>query len=127
MGNNTNKNLNKKISRKELFKINQRKRRRISLCIILLLILSSIFIAKKTFTYFKCKDISTAVEYLMTTNVDNAFLRVKNMELKFSDGSYAVVEAFGLSKEKPHTSQKVECHLIKKNNIWKLNNSYLLK
>lgn len=127
MGNNINKSLNKKLTRKESFKIKQRKRRRISLCVISLLILITAFAAKKIFTYFKCKNISTAVEYLMTTNVDNAFLRVQNMELKFSDGSFAVVEAFGLTKEKPHASQKIECHLSKKNNIWKLDNSYILK
>ena len=77
--------------------------------------------------YNNCKEISSAVEYLMTKNVDNALLRVQTIELKFSDGETAVVEAFGLSKEKPHQSTNVECHLRKKNNLWKLENSYILR
>lgn len=89
--------------------------------------ISSILISQKIIMYNNCKEISSAVEYLMTKNVDNALLRVQTIELKFSDGETAVVEAFGLSKEKPHQSTNVECHLRKKNNLWKLENSYILR
>lgn len=127
MGNNRRRPRNKKISRRERFLIKQKKRRKLAVLIIALLIALTAFTAKKVFAYVKCQDISTAVEYLMTSNVDNALLRVQTMELKFSDGETAVVEASGLSKEKPRQSRKVECHLKKKNNSWKLENSYILK
>ena len=115
-----------RITRLERFKIKQRKRRRITLVIFCVLIAVGGFLTKEVIAYKKCQDISSAVEYYMTSNIDEALLRVQNMELKFSDGSTAVVEASGLSKEKPHESKKVECHLIKNNNSWKLENLYTL-
>lgn len=118
---------NNDINRKKLFLIKQKKRRRLTLFITISIIVSSIVIYKKVVMYNNCKEISTAVEYLMTQNVENALLRVKTMELKFSDGETAVVKVFGLSKEKPHQSTNVECHLRKKNNLWKLENSYILR
>lgn len=127
MGNNRRRPRNKKLSQRERFLINKKKRRRLALLIIALIIALTALTAKNVFAYVKCQDISTAVEYLMTTNVANALLRVQTMELKFSDGDTAVVDASGLSKEKPHQSRKVECHLRKKNNSWKLENSYILK
>lgn len=127
MVNNRRRSRNKKISRRERFLINQKKRRRLAILIITLIVALTAFTAKKVFAYVKCQEISTAVEYLMTSNVDNALLRVQTMELKFSNGETAVVEASGLSKEKPHQSRNVECHLRKKNNSWRLENSYILK
>lgn len=118
---------NNDINGKKLFLIKQKRRRRLTLFMTILIIISSVVLYKKVVMYTNCKEISTAVEYLMTQNVENALLRVQTMELNFSDGETAVVKVFGLSKKKPHQSTNVECHLKKKNNLWKLENSYLLR
>ncbi len=127
MGRSAKRYKNDNINRKKLFLINQKKRRRLTIFMTISITISSILISQKIIMYNNCKEISSAVEYLMTKNVDNALLRVQTIELKFSDGETAVVEAFGLSKEKPHQSTNVECHLRKKNNLWKLENSYILR
>ncbi|MDO5038709.1 hypothetical protein [Clostridium sp.] len=117
---------NRRLTRREKY-IRMQKRRRTFFILILSISLITVFTTKKVYAYIKCQDISSAVEYIMTSNIDNALLRVQTMKLKFSDGNSAVVEISGLSKNKPHESLKVECHLKYSNNHWKLENSYLLK
>ena len=122
----TRVNRRTRMTRKERYKMRQRKRRRITLAVICVFLIVGGFVTNKIITYKKCQNISSAVEYYTTSNIDNSLLRVQNMELKFSDGDTAVVTASGLSKEKPHESRKVECHLKKSNNSWKLENLYKL-
>ena len=98
-----------RMTRKERYKMRQRKRRRITLAVICVFLIVGGFVTNKIITYKKCQNISSAVEYYTTSNIDNSLLRVQNMELKFSDGDTAVVTASGLS-----------------NNSWKLENLYKL-
>lgn len=120
---------NKKVhlSKKEVFIKNQKKRRKVTYFVILIFIVTLSIGFKKAYMYFSCKDLSSAVEYHMTSNKEIPLLRVQSMKLKFSNGDSAVVEAFGLTKEKPHESKSLECHLKKKNNYWKLENLYVLQ
>lgn len=53
-----------------------------------------------------CKDLYYATEYYFTHGFssDNKLLRVKNITLISCDDNTAVIEVYGLSKNKPHKS-----------------------
>lgn len=119
----------KKASRLRRLK-KQRQKRRITILVCSLLLLGSIgFIGWKLYIKNKCKDLDYAVQHYLTSNkIDNSLLSVKTMSLTFSDDTTAVVKAYGLSKEKPHSKSGIEGMFRKDSlNSWTLESTNLIK
>lgn len=90
------------------------------LCIISL---TAFFVARNSYISAKSTDLAYAVEYNFTHGFlsKNKLLRVQKMSLIYSDGESAVVEASGLSKEKPHKEVSVKGSFKKDSNkSWQL-------
>lgn len=87
------------------------------------------FLIKNIYIKFKCTDLQYAIEYYLTSGRDdNRLMRVQTITLVFSDNDSAIVQAFGLRKDKPHSQIGVEGHFSKGHlNSWKLEDSYLVE
>lgn len=102
-------------------KIMIRAKRKSIFCLIIslgLIIIISFFITHNIYIYSNCKDLGFAVEYNFTTGFssENKLLRVQKMSLVYCDGETSVVEASGLSKNKPHKNISVKGSFKKDNN-----------
>lgn len=118
----------KKVSRLEKLKRRKRKNRLTLLVCSILVVGVVFFVSYKLYIKNKCKDLGYAVEHYFTSNkYDNSLLRVKNMDLVFSDDNTAIVKAYGLSKEEPHGESTIE-GMFRKDSLdsWKLESTNLL-
>lgn len=102
-------------------KIMIRAKRKSIFCLIIslgLIIIISFFITHNIYISSNCKDLGFAVEYNFTTGFssENKLLRVQKMSLVYCDGETSVVEASGLSKNKPHKNISVKGSFKKDNN-----------
>ena len=106
-----------------------RNRRLTVILLSLLCIFIISFIIRSVYIKSCCKELDFAVEhYLTSNNSDDCLVRVKTMNLVFSDKDKAVVQAFGLSKKEPHSMIGVEGHFKKNNsNSWKLESTYSIE
>ena len=93
----------RRINRRIRAKARQRSMIYMSLCLCIIS-LTAFFVARNSYISTKSTDLAYAVEYNFTHGFlsKDRILRVQKMTLIYSDGESAVVEASGLSKEKPH-------------------------
>lgn len=95
----------------------------ISSTIFITFIFCSVFFSYKAYINNKCKNIQLAVDYHLTHISDDKvnLLRVKNFDIITLDKNYIHIQAFGLTKKKPHKEIKVDAEFIKDpNGVWNL-------
>ncbi|MDD6795104.1 MAG: hypothetical protein PUE01_06830 [Clostridiaceae bacterium] len=119
---------NKKVTRKEKLK-KRRRKARILIGIIFLLILTLSYGIWKLYKLNKSRDLQYAIESTLTSGNDKeSLLRVQNITLVFNDNETAIIEASGLSKEKPHYSTTIKGYYKKGiMDSWKLEKSYKIQ
>ncbi|ATD54583.1 hypothetical protein [Clostridium chauvoei] len=117
-----------KMKRKERLK-HRRKKFFVALSIFVgLLMVSSLLIYNLVLKH-KLKDLTYAIDYHFTSKdiKEERLLSVQQYNLLFADGDTVVVEAHGLSHEKPHSNTTVKAKLIKnKKGIWDLDKDALV-
>ncbi|GAA0077525.1 hypothetical protein UT300005_19030 [Clostridium sp. CTA-5] len=132
-----NKNRNKplKLNKHKKKRLNKHRKKKIlksylRIFLSLFIIISiGFFTAKKLYLTNKCTDLAYSVEYNFTSGLSDKdkLLRVQQMDLIYSDGETAVVEASGLSKSEPHKQTSLQGNFRKdKNNSWILEKIYPL-
>ncbi|MNP67179.1 hypothetical protein D3C76_1629780 [compost metagenome] len=88
--------------------------------------LITLFVTSKAlYIRSKCKDIYYSIDYYMTSSYskDNRLLRVKEMNVLYSDDKTAVVIASGLDDKSPHKYLTYRVSLSKtEKKYWKLEN-----
>lgn len=122
---NVNYNLNKT---RRTYKFHKNKRikliRAITNILILFIILITLVITLKTlYIRNKCKDIYYSIDYYMTSTYskNNRLLRVKEMNLSYSDEKNVIAIASGLDNESPHRYLSYKISLFKtERGYWKM-------
>lgn len=101
-------------------RIKAKAKKRFTFCMSLCLCtisLTAFFVARNSYISAKSTNLSYAVEYYFTHGFSSKdkLLRVQKMTLIYSDGTFAVVEASGLSKEEPHKEVSIRGSFKKDN------------
>lgn len=101
-------------------RIKAKAKKRFTFCMSLCLCtisLTAFFVARNSYISAKSTNLSYAVEYYFTHGFSSKdkLLRVQKMTLIYSDGTFAVVEASGLSKEEPHKEVSIKGSFKKDN------------
>ncbi|MBW6408624.1 hypothetical protein [Clostridium weizhouense] len=132
---NKSKNKSLRLNKNKKKRLNKRKKKKLiksylRISLVLFAIISiGFFTAKKLYIMNKCSDLAYSVEHNFTSGLSNKnkLLRVQEMDLIYSDGKTAVVEASGLSKSEPHKQTSLQGNFRKdKNNSWILEEIYPL-
>lgn len=132
-----NKNRNKplKLNKHKKKRLNKHRKRKLLksylriFSVLFVIVSIGFFTAKKLYITNKCSDLAYSVEHNFTGGLSdkNKLLRVQEMDLIYSDGNTAVVEASGLSKSEPHKQTSLQGNFRKdKNNSWILEEIYPL-
>lgn len=124
------KNRKKDLMIKRKVRLKQRRKRFFLASIVFLgvIIISSTLIYK-SYINSKCKDLSYAINYSLTTEgeKDQRLLDIKQSSLVFQDDDTAIVEASGFAKEKPHSNTSIKGYFKKTSSgVWKLNKTALI-
>lgn len=116
--------------KKRIYKFHKYKKIRLQRRLLKILITSIMLITlfvtfKALYIRSKCKDIYYSIDYYMTSSYskDNRLLRVKEMNVLYSDDKTAVVLASGLDDKSPHKYLTYRVSLSKtEKKYWKLEN-----
>ena len=130
--NNSNKSQNhykKRLNKKRrLYKFHKYRKmkfrkRLINILLLSIIIITLIVTIKALYIRYKCKDIYYSIDYYMTSSYfeDNKLLRVKEMNLIYSDDKNVIAIASGLDHESPHkySSYKISLSRTEKD-YWKM-------